>query len=621
MSNQTEAARSTSGELQKGIAVAPGFQSPKPGDFYIWNKSVVRIVRLDSLESVSVIDVPTQESKVVLLAELRPVPDLIHEITEAEGTEPIVANDRIDPSGKRHKRVRRWVKYLTRGNSPIPNVLVKKVATHLGMGQTALRKVIARFRNTGQVILEYKRGRVRHKKYLDKIIDGYIEDAINEIATEHRECSPAAVQKLLEVKCTDGGYRVPSKQTIEQRIQARRPVELAQASGHADLIKGTRLIRGRSSGRRPLDVVQIDFTIADIIIVDDKYRRPIGRPLLGLAIDVATRCVTGAWLFLEPPNHFTSGWMVAHSILPKTGILRALGLEQFPNPCYGRMVKVFVDGGFRIKAFIDACRRANIEIAFRTPGECQQGGIIERLIGTVLNELHMLHGTTYADPLTRRRAKIDPSKLARYTLSEAMQYLYSQLYIYHHSKHGGLKQRYPIDGWQAAFTHNGTVLPPSLPMDPSTFFIPFLWHKPTTIHRDGIYLERHWYRSEELRDWVGARVTTYYHKNHPEICYPEIQKGRFLDIPREEDGDPCYSIWCEKYNRKYPIVEADHVRHLAARVEGRKYQGQLARHAADATLLAHLLPKPRSEPDHAYEVPMPRAYRVIHEPVTERLED
>jgi hypothetical protein len=38
--------------------------------------------------------------------------------------------------------------------------------------------------------------------------------------------------------------------------------------------------------------------------------------------------------------------------------------------------------------------------------------MIERLIGTFVNELHMLHGTTFADPLIRRRAKIDHLWLA-----------------------------------------------------------------------------------------------------------------------------------------------------------------------------------------------------------------
>jgi len=36
----------------------------------------------------------------------------------------------------------------------------------------------------------------------------------------------------------------------------------------------------------PLAVVQIDHTPVDLIVVDEQYRRPIGRPYLTVAIDV-----------------------------------------------------------------------------------------------------------------------------------------------------------------------------------------------------------------------------------------------------------------------------------------------------------------------------------------------
>lgn len=44
---------------------------------------------------------------------------------------------------------------------------------------------------------------------------------------------------------------------------------------------------------RALDVVQIDHTRVDAIVVDETHRLPIGRPWLTLAVDVATRVVVG----------------------------------------------------------------------------------------------------------------------------------------------------------------------------------------------------------------------------------------------------------------------------------------------------------------------------------------
>ena len=50
------------------------------------------------------------------------------------------------------------------------------------------------------------------------------------------------------------------------------------------------------SAQRPLDLVQIDHTKLDIIVVDDEQRLPIGRPWITLAIDVYSRMVTGFYI-------------------------------------------------------------------------------------------------------------------------------------------------------------------------------------------------------------------------------------------------------------------------------------------------------------------------------------
>lgn len=42
-----------------------------------------------------------------------------------------------------------------------------------------------------------------------------------------------------------------------------------------------------------LELIQIDHTLADVVIVDSVYQRSNGRPWLSLAIDVATRSVLG----------------------------------------------------------------------------------------------------------------------------------------------------------------------------------------------------------------------------------------------------------------------------------------------------------------------------------------
>jgi len=54
--------------------------------------------------------------------------------------------------------------------------------------------------------------------------------------------------------------------------------------------------------KEALQLLQIDHTLVDVVVVDEFDREPIGRPWLTLAIDVATRMVPGFHLTLEAPS-------------------------------------------------------------------------------------------------------------------------------------------------------------------------------------------------------------------------------------------------------------------------------------------------------------------------------
>ena len=46
---------------------------------------------------------------------------------------------------------------------------------------------------------------------------------------------------------------------------------------------------GNFGAAKPLDIVQVDHTQADVVVVDEYFRRAMGRPWLSVAIDLATR--------------------------------------------------------------------------------------------------------------------------------------------------------------------------------------------------------------------------------------------------------------------------------------------------------------------------------------------
>jgi transposase InsO family protein len=83
---------------------------------------------------------------------------------------------------------------------------------------------------------------------------------------------------------------------------------------------------GSSTADRPNEVWQIDHTVVDVIVVDEEHRRPIGRPVLTVAIDVCTRMVAGFYLSLDPPSASSVGLCLLHAVYDKGAWLGERGL-------------------------------------------------------------------------------------------------------------------------------------------------------------------------------------------------------------------------------------------------------------------------------------------------------
>jgi putative transposase len=79
----------------------------------------------------------------------------------------------------------------------------------------------------------------------------------------------------------------------------------AGAKAANDRFRPTRVLS--TTDLLPLERVQIDHTLVDVIMVDEGDRLPIGRPWLTLAIDVASRAVLGFLVSLEA--HLWSRWL------------------------------------------------------------------------------------------------------------------------------------------------------------------------------------------------------------------------------------------------------------------------------------------------------------------------
>ena len=117
----------------------------------------------------------------------------------------------------------------------------------------------------------------------------------------------------------------------------------------------------------PLDVVQIDHTPVDLIIVDDKHRKPIGRPWITIAIDIYSRMITGYYISLDAPSVTSVGMCLARSILPKNELLEQNNIENITWDVFGYPEKIHVDNGsdFRSEDLRKSCALHGINIEFR----------------------------------------------------------------------------------------------------------------------------------------------------------------------------------------------------------------------------------------------------------------
>ena len=211
---------------------------------------------------------------------------------------------------------------------------------------------------------------------------------------------PPIAELLREVqsKCLLAGLQPPHRRTVEARLKDINLKEQATKRGEKKLAMAAKAKPGIIKPEMPLDIVQLDHTRADIFVVDEETRQPIGRPWLTMAIDVYSRMVTGFYLSMDAPSCLSTSLCLLHAAFDKSAWLRDRDIHE-DWPVAGLPRSIHVDNGadFRSRAFRRGCADAGIKIKWRPPGEPHFGGHIERLIGRQMGSLHLLPGTTFSN--------------------------------------------------------------------------------------------------------------------------------------------------------------------------------------------------------------------------------
>lgn len=210
--------------------------------------------------------------------------------------------------------------------------------------------------------------------------------------------SVAAVCREIAHECRAKGLRPPSRSAVVRRVARLDQVKATAAREGRDAARARRPAgRATPPVQGLLERVQMDHTPADVIVVDEHHRLPIGRPYVTAAIDEATKCVPGLVITLEAPSATSVGLCLAHMATDKRPWLERIGVETV-WPMSGKPVQLYVDNAseFKSEALRRGCEQHGIRVAYRPLGGAHYGGVVERLIGTMMRLIHELPGTTFS---------------------------------------------------------------------------------------------------------------------------------------------------------------------------------------------------------------------------------
>lgn len=391
-----------------------------------------------------------------------------------------------------------------------------------------------------------------------------IQKSINDLYLSQQKFSARKVYFDIVRKCKNARITHPSENTVRNRIsqiEEKRKIKYRESAILAD--RKYRNTDGMfPEGKYPLDFIQIDHTPMDIDIVDEVHRKSIGRPYLTLAIDVYSRMITAFYISLDEPSYFSVSQCISQSILTKEKYLREIGIEGEWN-VYGIPRAFGIDNAqeFRSKDLQRVCEEYGITISWRPVARPQFGGHIERVIGTAMNEIHTLPGTTFSN--IQKRGEYDSEKKSIFTLKELEKW-FTEFIInqYHKQIHSGIRmtpeKKYEL-GIFGDDDNPGRGLPEKISNE-DYFKISLLPTMERTIQQFGVKIDNIVYYSDILRRWIKAKdsdnkAKKFLFKRDPRdisvIWFYDPTIKDYFEVHYRNISYPPISIWDLRNIRKY----------------------------------------------------------------------
>lgn len=448
---------------------------------------------------------------------------------------------------------------LSRDNGGSASKELEVRAEECNVSSRTLRRWIDAYRSTGSIasLLEKKRGWHKDKIRLDHATDTLIKQVINDFfLTPQRPTVEATVRRVHKL-CHEKGCSKPSAKAIRYRIdQVSEPIVMKRR-GQRERAKNkfTPKTGHFPEVFNPLDVIQIDHTPADIILVDDKHRKPIGRPWVTVAIDIYSRMITGYYISLDAPSVTSVGMCLSRSILPKDDLLIQNGITDVDWKVFGYPRKIHVDNGsdFRSDDLRKSCALHGINIEFRPLARPEYGGHVERMIGNLMKKVHELPGTTFSN--IKQKDEYDAEKNASLTLGEFEKWFLTYITkVYHLSIHSGI-ERTPAKQWEIGIfgdSFSDGIGIPLLPVDETTLKLDFMPSFERTIQSSGVRIDGLHYYDPCLNNYINTSDSKnvknqFIFRRDPrdisKIWFYDPELKQYFIIPFANQTLPPMSLW------------------------------------------------------------------------------
>ncbi|MCH9716944.1 MAG: DDE-type integrase/transposase/recombinase [Gammaproteobacteria bacterium] len=442
-------------------------------------------------------------------------------------------------------------------------------ATECAVSVSTIKRWLARYRKYRRVTaLIPKRRMDRGKHRLSKEVETIIAAVIRTSYLNNQKLSPAHIARETMDACLRQNVSPPHPNTVRRRI-ANLPPSISMKARRGEYEAKNRYdpLQVNDSAKWPLALVQIDHTLVDIMLVDERSRLPIARPWITVAIDVFSRMIVGFYLSFDHPNIAAVGICISNAIIPKDKIIIDSEIDA-DWPVWGKMDIIHVDNAkeFHSNALRKACDEHGINLDWRPVKQPHYGGHIERLLGTFATEIHTLPGTTFSNINVRKG--YDSEKKSALTLKEFEHWLLMYiLRVYHMRKHSALgvspyeKYRQGIFGTEEQM---GRGLPPRV-MKEEKIKMDFMPFVERSIQRYGVSLDGIYYYSDSMRRWIGSKEQgkprKFLFRRDPRdisvIWFYDPELREYFPIPYRDNTHPPISLWELRQAKKKLLQDND----------------------------------------------------------------